>query len=370
MRTAIVHYWLLKMRGGEKVIEALCEMFPQADIFTHVVDLERLSPTIRRHAIHTTSIARLPMAKKHYQKYLPLMPRALEDLDLNAYDLVISSESGPAKGVIPAPQALHLCYCHSPMRYLWDQRHEYMESAGAATRLAFPPLAHNLRIWDVTTAARVDQFVANSRHVAARIRKYYRRDSEVIAPPVDVAAFAPQPGQAIGDYHLAAGELVAYKRFDLVVEAFRRVKRKLVVIGDGEQRAKLQALGGDAVTWLGRVDDAELRRRMAEARALVFPGLEDFGIIPVEAMAAGRPVICFGRAGVLDSVVDGVTGLYFAEQTVEAVVDAVERFEARFADFADRAPMIAQAGRFSREAFKARMGELLMRLGADLPPAA
>lgn len=369
MRTAIVHYWLLKMRGGEKVIEALCELYPDADIFTHVCDPKAMSATIRRHRITETRIARLPFARRHYQKYLPFMPQALEDLDLSGYDLVISSESGPAKGVVPPPDAVHVCYTHSPMRYIWDQHHEYMANAGRVARLAFPGIAHRLRQWDVTAAARVDRFVANSNHVARRIEKYWRRPADVIHPPVDIEGFAAPADAPIGDYYLAAGELVAYKRFDLAVEAFSRMKRKLVVIGAGEELARLKRMArGGHVSFLGRVGAEEMKRRMAECRALVFPGLEDFGMIPVEAMAAGRPVIAFGRAGVLDSVRDGETGLFFHDQSVEAVIDAVERFEAGFDRFTDRRVMADHAAGFGRDVFKHRMGDLLTGLGR--PPTA
>lgn len=367
MRTAIVHYWLLKMRGGEKVVEALCEMFPDADIFTHVYDANGMSATIKRHKVTTTSVARLPMANKHYQKYLPFMPRALEDLDLSGYDLVISSESGPAKGVVPAPEAAHLCYCHSPMRYIWDQYHEYLAGTGFPVRQLFPHLAHGLRQWDVTSSARVDQFVANSRHVAARIGKYYRREAEVIPPPVDVDGFAPATGAEIADYYLAAGELVAYKRFDLVVQAFTRMKRKLVVVGAGEQLKALKRMAGPTVTFAGRVPFDDLKRHMSACRALVFPGLEDFGIIPVEAMASGRPVLAYGKAGVLDSIIDGRTGLFFHEQTAEAVIDAVERLEADFARFSDRADICAHARFFSKDAFKQRMAEQFAKMGRPVP---
>ncbi|MBI1340920.1 glycosyltransferase [bacterium] len=369
MRTAIVHYWMLKMRGGEKVVEALCEMYPDADIFTHVYDPRAVSDTIRKHKVVETSIARLPFARKHYQKYLPFMPRALEDLDLSGYDLVISSESGPAKGVIPSPDAQHVCYTHSPMRYIWDQQHEYMANSGRLVRTVFPGIAHTLRQWDVTAAARVDHFVANSNHVARRVERFWRRDAEVIHPPVDVEGFAPPAGLAVGDYYLAAGELVAYKRFDLVAEAFARMKRKLVIIGEGEQRAQLEKrFAGGTVKFLGRVGFDDLKRCMAEARALVFPGLEDFGIIPVESMAAGRPVIAYGRAGVLDSVKDGETGLFFDEQSVDSVIDAVERFEGSWGQFERREPMMAHARTFSRDVFKQKMGDLFTRIGRP-PPA-
>ena len=368
LRVALVHYWLVGMRGGEKVLEQLCAMFPQADIFTHVAVPERLSERLRAHRIETSFVARLPFATRLYQKYLPFMPRALEEIDLTGYDLVISSESGPAKGVIPPPDAAHLCYCHSPMRYLWDQYHTYRDGAGALTRGLMPPLAHRLRQWDVTSAARVDAFAANSSHVAARIRKYWRRESSVVHPPVAVEQFAP--GEA-GDFYLWAGELAPYKRPDLAVEAFTRLGRKLVVIGGPEKTARaLAARAGDNVTFLGPVPFAELTARMAACRALVFPGEEDFGIVPVEAMASGRPVIAFGRGGALDTVRDGETGLLFHDQSVEGLVDAVERFEAAGLDRLDPAPLVAHARRFDAAAFRDGIARELAALGVPVPRAA
>jgi glycosyltransferase involved in cell wall biosynthesis len=352
-RVAIVHYWLIGMRGGEKVLEALCRLFPQADIFTHVVDRDRISDTLRAHRITETWIGRLPAARRAYQKYLPLMPRALEELDLTGYDLVISSEAGPAKGVIVPPDAFHLCYCHSPMRYLWDQYHVYRDGAGPVTRLLMPPLAHRLRQWDVTSAARVDGFLANSTHVAARIEKYWRRQAQVVHPPVAVDDFAPAPLDEIGDYYLWAGELAPYKRPDLAVEAFRRMGRKLIVIG-GPDRAvtALSRRAGAGTTFLGKVSFDTLRHHMARCRALVFPGEEDFGIVPVEAMASGRPVIAYGRGGALDTVIDGETGLLFPRQDVESLIDAVERFEAAGPDAFDGAALVRHAAGFAESVFR------------------
>ena len=340
------------MRGGEKVVEALCELFPDADLYTHVYDPDAVSETIRRHRVRTTFIQRLPRARRWYQRYLPLMPMALEGLDLRGYDLVISSESGPAKGVIPPPGAAHVCYCHTPMRYLWDMYPEYREQAGPITRALMRPLTHYLRIWDVTSAARVDHWIANSRHVAARIRKYYRRDAEVIPPPVDTSAFEPAEGG--DDYYLFVGQLVRYKRADLAVEAFNRLDRRLVVIGTGEEMRDLKRKAGPGVHLLGWQDDAALRGYYARCRALIFPGIEDFGIVPVEAMASGRPVIAYREGGALDIVREGETGLFFDELTPEAVTDAVERFERMEGRF-DPAALVRHARQYDRARFKERV---------------
>ncbi len=315
------------MRGGEKVIEKLLEIYPQAVLITHVYDPDAVSDIIRRHEVRETFIGRLPGAKTHYQKYLPLMPRALEQMDLQEFDLVISSESGPAKGIIPRPDAVHLCYCHSPMRYIWDHYHVYRASAGRLARMAMPHMAHRLRIWDVTTAARVDHFFANSSFIAQRIERYYRREAEVVAPPVAVDEFAI--ADTVGDHYLYAGELVGYKRPDLAIEAFNASGRKLTVVGDGEMRPRLEAMAGPNITFRGRVPFAELKREFAGARALIFPGEEDFGIVPVEVMACGRPVVALKRGGALDYVEPGVTGLFFEEQTVESLNAAVDALEAQ-----------------------------------------
>lgn len=349
MKVAIVHYWLVGMRGGEKVIEALCEMFPDADIFTHVYDPQAVSATIRRHKVRTSFIAWLPQARRRYQSYLPLMPRALEEFDLRQYDLVISSESGPAKGVITRPDAVHICYCHTPMRYLWNMYHDYRAGAAVLKRIAISFFAHRLRQWDIASAARVDHFAANSRNVAHRVLKYYRRDATVIYPPVDTTFYQPRSGQP-GDFYLYVGQLIRYKRVDIAIEAFNRLGKPLIVIGDGKERNELGKLAGPTIRFLGRADDAVLRDHYARCRALIFPGEEDFGIVPVEVMASGRPVLAFGRGGVLETVVPGRTGLLFDEQTPEALINAVHRFESLEGAF-DPIAIAAYAERFSKTRF-------------------
>jgi glycosyltransferase involved in cell wall biosynthesis len=359
MKVAIIHYWLVGMRGGEKVLEVLCDMFPQADIFTHVYVPEAVSETIRQHRVSTTFINSLPRAPRLYKRYLPLMPLALEQLDLRGYDLIVSSEAGPAKGIIPPPSALHLCYCHSPMRYIWNMFHDYRSQAGWLSRLAMPSLAHYLRMWDTSSAVRVDRFVANSDTVAARIRRYYGREAEVVWPPVDTEAFKPVPDRERGDYMLMVGELVAYKRPELAVEAFNQMRGKLVVIGGGEMLDLIRRRAGPTVTVLGPRSFEELRHYYARCQALIFPGEEDFGIVPVEAMASGRPVIAYGAGGATETVIPKVTGLLFKEQTVEALTDAIE--ECRAIDFEPQ-KIAAHARQFSRQRFVTQMTGQFERL--------
>jgi glycosyltransferase involved in cell wall biosynthesis len=328
MKVAVVHYWWLSNRGGEAVVSSIISAFPEADIFIHVCDKELILKTLGpayRGKVYTTFIAKLPGAKKHYQKYLPLMPLALEQLDLTEYDLIISSESGPAKGVITRPDALHVCYCHSPMRYVWDMYYSYLQGSSRLIKLLFPLVAHWLRIWDLASASRVDIFIANSTFVAKRIKKFYRRESTIVFPPVNVADF--DYTQPRGDFYLYLGQLVTYKRADLVLEVFNQLNLPLVVIGEGELYDDLIKRAGPNIKLLGRQSFESVKDHLQRCKALVFPGLEDFGIVPVEAMAAGAPVIAYGKGGALDTVINGETGILFDEQTHECLTDAVMALE-------------------------------------------
>ncbi len=350
MKVAIVHYWLTEMRGGEKVVEALCELYPGADVFTNVYVPEAVSPTIRERRVRTTFIDRLPFARKKLEWYLPLMPIALEQLDLRGYDLVISIESGPAKGVNVPLGTAHICYCLSPMRYIWDMYPEYLANVGWLARVLMRPAAHYLRMWDVASAMRADHVAAISTHTQRRVARYWRRDATLIHPPVDVTDITP--GDERGDFYLYVGQLTAYKRPDLAVRAASQLGRPLVVIGRGEEMARLRAIAGPTVRFLGWQSDAVLRDHVARCRALLFPGEEDFGIVPVECMAAGRPVIALGAGGALDTVVDGTTGVLFAEPTVESLVAAIARFETQEASF-EPGRIRAHAERFGRARFQA-----------------
>src|SRR5499427_7496085 len=298
MRAAIVHYWLLNWRGGEKVLDALCRLLPDADIFTLFCDPSVLRGEVGARRIQTSF---LNPYRRCYRSLLPLMPMALESFDLRGYDLVVSHESGPAKGVITSSDTRHVCYCHTPMRYLWDlypaYRNEWTRSRWK--RAAMTPLANYLRLWDFASAARVDEFIANSENVRARIWKTYRREATVIPPPVDVQSFYWKPAE---DFFLIVSELVAYKRIDIAVRLFSRTGRRLVIAGSGPEARSLRALAGPNIEFAGRVPDKELRDLYSRCRALLMLGEEDFGMTPVEAMASGKPVIAYGRGGVLETV--------------------------------------------------------------------
>ncbi|HUN98207.1 MAG TPA: glycosyltransferase [Bradyrhizobium sp.] len=362
MKVAIIHYWLVGMRGGEKVVEALCEMYPQADIFTHVYVPEMVSDRIREHRVIPTFINALPRASRMYKSYLPLMPLALEQLDLRGYDLVISSESGPAKGIITPPEAVHVCYCHTPMRYIWNMYHDYRQGAGWLKRQMMPSLTHYLRMWDVSSAMRVDSFVANSTTVAGRIRRYYGADSAVIHPPVDTDAFSPVSPAEVGDYFLMVGELVPYKRPDLAVRAFNEMKLDLIIIGGGEMLDEIRRLAGPTVKVLGSQPFDVLKHHYARCRALIFPGEEDFGMVPVEAMASGRPVVAYGRGGAVETVEAGLSGVLFAEQTVTDISVAVRNISKLEID-PDK--IVAHARQFGRDQFFQKMHTHIDRLLAQ-----
>ena len=357
LRVAIVHYWLVAMRGGERVLERVLRLFPEADLFTHVYDPSAVSDEIRRRVIKTTFIDRLPASRRLYQKYLPLMPMALEGLDLKGYDLVLSFEAGPAKGVIAPPDALHVCYCHSPMRYLWDAYGEYRASAGRVARAAMPWVFPSLRLWDYASAARVDGFIANSRFIQRRIQRAYGRSSVVVHPPVPVEAFTI--AEQVSDEYLWVGQMTPYKRGDIAVDAFTRMGLPLTLIGKGEMKRDLQRRAGPTISFRDGLSFAELGQAYARAKALIYTAEEDFGIIPVEALASGRPVLAYGRGGVLDSVQPDVGGVFFDEQTPESLTEGVgvlERWLPRFSPGRARSSVARFVGeRFDAE-FLAAVG--------------
>ena len=356
MRAAIIHYWLLKMRGGEKVIEALCRLLPDADIFTLFYDPERISPEIGKHRVTTSFLDRY---RRHYKSLLPLMPMALEHFDLRGYDLVVSSESGPAKGVLTQTSTRHVCYCHSPLRYLWDEYPAYLHdwTKSAWKRALVAPVASYLRTWDYASAARVDSFVANSENTSRKLHKIYRRESSVVHPPVAVETFYTKPP---GDYYLAVTELLPYKRIDVAVRVFAQTGRRLKVVGEGPLFGDLKRLAGRNIEFCGWAPDAELRELYANCRALVHPGEEDFGMAPVEAMASGKPVIALGRGGVCETVPlrDPLGGVLYTDSADAGLAEALERFE-RIEGEIDPPALQRYAARFSEAAFQDRMKKIL-----------
>ncbi len=354
MRVALVHDYLNQYGGAERVLEALHTLFPAAPVFTSVYDPDVMPRAYRTWDIRTSWMQRLPAWRRLFRAYVPFYPSAFESFDLSAYDLVISSSSAFAKGVIPRPGAIHVCYCHTPMRFAW-RTSEYVarEAFGAARRAALMPLMTLLRMWDVVSTQRVDAFIANSRAVAQRIARYYGRDATVIAPPVDLPAFRAQPP---GAYFLAGGRLIPYKRLDLAVKACTRLGLPLKVFGDGRDRPRLQAMAGPTVEFLGYVAEGRRRELFAGCRAYLFPGEEDFGITPLEAMAAGRPVIAYAAGGALDTVIEGGTGRFFTEQTVEALAAAIA---ASCTDRYDAGAIRRHAERFGSEVFLARLRAFL-----------
>lgn len=333
MKVALVHDYLNQMGGAERVVMAFHDIFPDAPIYTSIYDPDRVDPAFKKMDIRTSFMQKLPLVTKHHQPYLPLYPFAMEALDLRGYDLVLSSSSAFGKGVITRPGTLHICYCHTPMRWCWNYE-EYVEreQLGKVARRVLPFLMTGLRVWDQTSSMRVDHFIANSPVIAERIQKYYRREAVVIPPPVEASRFPSHPATEVEDYFLLLGRFVPYKRFDLAIEACNRLQLPLVVIGSGRDEERLKRMAGPTIRFLGRLSDEEVIHYYRHCRAFLFPGEEDFGITPLEAQAAGRPIIAYGAGGALASIVDGVTGVFFHEQTVESLVEVLAAFNERLFD--------------------------------------
>ena len=365
LRVALCHYWFNSYGGGERVVEAIAEVFPQAHFFSLIAGESQALPGVRGR-LTTSFVDRIPGSSRWHRHFLPLYPFALEQFDLSDFDLVISSESGPAKGVITSPQTCHICYCHSPMRYIWDMYHQSRKSMNPITRAIFSLSAHYMRLWDLSTAARVDYFAANSRYIAGRIRKYYRRESTVIHPPANISTGYIAP--VLDDYYLVVSRFVPYKRVDLAIEACNRLGRRLRIVGDGPEYKALRNLAGPTIEFLGRLDESALHEIYARCRALLFPGEEDFGIVPVEAQSHGRPVIAYGRGGALETVtadLAGVddpancTGIFFPDATIDSLCDAIRGFERVESGF--RPQFIRNSvQRFSLERFKEEFANFVL----------
>ena len=356
LRVALVHDWLTGMRGGEKCLEVLIELFPDAPLYSLLHVTGTMSPLIESRKIHTSFIQRLPSIEKNYRRYLPLFPFAIESFDLSAYDLIISTSHCVAKGAIPSSKALHLCYCFTPMRYVYEMYGEYFGKgqAGVATRVAMKLAAPWLRRWDKRAANRVDHYVAISEHVRKRIERHYHRQADVIFPPVDIELF--QLSKEEHGYYLIVSALVPYKKVDLAVQAFNRSGSRLVVVGKGPDEKKLRQMAKPNVEFVGWKSDEDLARLYTGCTALIFPGEEDFGIVPLEAMACGKPVIAYGIGGALETVQEGISGLFFYDQTVDALEKAIAKAAAiRFSPEQIR----NRALQFSREIFKDTLREFI-----------
>jgi glycosyltransferase involved in cell wall biosynthesis len=382
MKVALIHDWLTGMRGGERVLELFCQLFPQADIFTLIHTKGHLSPIIEQRNIRTSFLQKFPWIDKKYRFYLPLMPTAIEQFNLEGYDLVISCSHCVAKGVITSPETCHICYCFTPMRYVWDLYHQYFraKNLGWFPRRIIPPIINYLRIWDCTSANRVDYFVAISHYVARRIKKYYRRDSWVVHPPIDTSLFIPNNRPK--EYFLTVTAFAPYKRIDLAIQAFKLLNYPLKIVGTGPEEKYLRSIAPKNIEFLGWQPDNVLQELYAGCRAFVFPGKEDFGLTPLEAQSAGRPVIAYGQGGVWETVIPmnghtylsgtdtrqgspyqgnsqySPTGIFFFEQSAEALVEAVKYFE-QVEDIFDPEKIREHALRFNPALFKEKIVKLI-----------
>lgn len=368
-RTALVHDWLTGMRGGEKVLEAIASLYPDAPIFTLLHVPGSVSAALESHEIRTSFVQHLPGAARHYRQYLPLFPRAIERFDFTGYDLVISTSHCVAKSVIVPNRAPHLCYCHSPMRYAWDQFDAYFGPAqvGRARSAAMRAVMTRMARWDARTADRVDAFVANSQYVAGRIGRYYNRVATVVYPPVDTEFYQPAPARRSDPFFLVVSALVPYKRLDVAIEAVRAVNGRLTIVGRGPEEARLRALAGPNVEFTGWLPDDEIRRRYQDCQAVLMPGVEDFGMVPVEAQACGTPVVALAEGGALESVIDGETGILVQDGTSGAFAAALRRVASMSFD-----PAAARrnAERFSTPRFKQELQTIIETIKATRSDAA
>ncbi len=359
MKIAVVHDYFTQMGGAEKVAEALYHLFPNADLFATVALPEKMPPSLKGVKVHTSWMQNFPKMKDLYRFYFPLYPAGVRSLDLSSYDLVISSSSGYVKGVHTHPNAVHICYCHTPMRWVWNfDSYSARESFNGGVRQILSAMIHGLRLWDEEASRQPDHFVANSRTVAARIEQAYHRSSEVITPPIDIHRFRPSREQE--DYYVVLARLVSYKRIDLAVSACTRLGRKLVVIGTGPALEALKVNAGPTIHFAGRLSDEDVEQYVSRCRALIFPGEEDFGMAPLEVAAAGRPTIAYRAGGAVETILENETGVFFNEQTTEDVMDAIERFEQLNWDSSS---IRRHAEGFSTEKFNERFINFLQRVG-------
>lgn len=352
IKTAIVHDWLTTYGGGERVVEVFARLFPDAPLYTTIYDKKSLGHLFPPERVRTSYMQKIPGVTRHYKKMLRLMPRAFEEFDLSGYDLVLSSSSSCAKGVLTGANCTHISYIHSPMRYAWDLYPEYLSQASPLVRWGMRRQMPGIRQWDALTGNRVDEFLANSREVAARIEKVYRRKAAVLHPPIETDFYTPSPAGRGGDYYLVLSRFIPYKRIDLAIKACNRLGRKLVIIGSGPQEKELRKLAGPTVTFTGFISNEDVLEYYRNCRAFLFPGFEDFGMTPVEAQACGRPIVAFGEGGALDSVLPGKTGVFFPRQTVESLMEGMEELESRSWDGES---IRRHAERFSASSFEDKL---------------
>lgn len=351
MKVALVHDFLMKLGGAERVLKVFADLYKDAPIFTLLYDEKACGKMFPPDRVNTSFLQKLPEAIKRRQKYLfPLMPRAIESLDLSGYDMVISSSNAYAHGILTPSNCSHICYCHSPMRYVWDYTHQYLDeqNIGKLTKAVVTKLIRGVRIWDQTASDRADLYIANSEHVRKRIAKYYRQKAPVLYPPVDISRFKVNRGHQ--DYYLIVSALTPFKKIDLAIQLFNKIGKRLVIIGSGSQSEYLKSISGPTIDLLGRKDDATVMEYMRNCRAYIHPGEEDFGISPVEAMACGKPVLAYGRGGLLESVIPGVTGEFFYEPTIESMEDGLGRLIINEPGY-KAAAIRRQAERFSEKEF-------------------
>ena len=353
MKIAIVHDYLNQYGGAERVVEVLRELFPEAPIYTSIYLPDNMPNSFRKMDIRTSFMQKLPFLHKHFKKYLLLYPKAIQSFDLSKYDVVLSSSSAFAKGAIKGQEACHICYCYTPMRFVWNYE-EYVarENFGKCIRKILPFAIQKLRKWDETTVNRVDYFIAISQNIQRRIKEYYDRESEVIYPPVNTEIF--QPSKEIGNYFLVVSRLNSYKRIDLVIQVFNELKLPLRIIGNGPHRSALEKMAHQNIKFLGKVSDEKLAENYSKCKALVFPSGEDFGIAPLEAQASGRPVIAYADGGALETIVEGITGIFFKQQTAESLIEAIGRFDKIKNNFVPQ-KIRENAFRFDKEIFKRKI---------------
>ena len=353
MKVAVVHYWLFHERGGEKVLQAILELFPQADIYTLFYDKNFTDKVFPNHKIKVSFLNNIPYSKRFYQHLLPLMPFALEQFDLNQYDLIISSESGPAKGILPGVHSKHICYCHSPMRYIWDMRKYYYNNMNIINKPLFYTLSHYLRMWDISTNHRVDAFIANSSFVKRRIKRYYGLDSEVIHPPVDLKQFSPGHQDNSGTYYLSISQLVPYKNLQLAIKAFNELGLTYIVAGTGPEYKNLKKISKKNIIFLGRIKNEDLLKLYRGSKAFIFPGVEDFGITPLESIACHKPVIALKAGGVLDTLNEKVA-IFFNESIPDSLSIAVDMIESGKKIF-KKTDFNQQINKFSKKKFQKKI---------------